>query len=129
MTNALAALLGAKPVSEITETVRIERLGTDFTVKALNTADIQALKEEATYSVKGKLTVNEDKLGLLMLVKATIDPDFSDKDVLAHFGVKTAEQAVQKALLPGEFNALTEAVVGVSGLKPATKEEVDEVKN
>lgn len=129
MTNALQALLGAKPVSEIKEAVHIARLGVDFTVKALSSADIQALKEEATYVVKGKQTINQDKLGVLMIVKATLDPDFTNKDVLAHFGAKTAEQAIQSALLPGEFGALTEAVVKVSGLAPATAEEIEEVKN
>lgn len=129
MTNALQALLGATQVSEITETITVARLGTDFTVKALTTEDVQKLKDEAAYMQNGKLAINEEQLGLLMVVKATVDPDFSDKSLLTHFDAKTPTQCVQKALLPGEFAALTQAVIKVSGLNPATAEEIDGVKN
>lgn len=130
MTNALQALLGAPQVSEITDTVKIARLGTEFTVKALTTEDVQKLKDEAAVMGKnGKLTVDEEQLGLLMVVKATVDPDFKDAQVLKHFDAKTPSQAVQKALLPGEFATLTKAVIAVSGLAPATTEEIEEVKN
>lgn len=129
MSNALQALLGAKPVTEITETITIARLGTDFTVKALTTEDVQKLKDEASFMQNGKLSINEEQLGLLMIVKATVDPDFSDKTLMDHFEAKTPTQCVQKALLPGEFTELTKAVVSVSGLNPATAKEIEEVKN
>lgn len=133
MTNALQALLGAKPVTEITDTVTMERLGTEFKIKALSMDDVTKLKEEATYytgqGAKRKAEINEEQLGLLMIVEATVEPDFGDKALLAHFDAKTASQCVQKALLPGEFNDLTQAVVQLSGLKPASTEEIEEVKN
>lgn len=130
MTNALQALLGATQVSEITDTVKMPRLGTEFTVKALTTEDVQKLKDEAaTMGKNGKVAVDEDQLGLLMVVKATVDPDFKDAQVIAHFDAKSPSHAIQKALLPGEFAALTKAVIAVSGLAPATAEEIDEVKN
>lgn len=133
MTNALDALLGAKPVSEITTTVAMERLGTEFKVKALSMDDITALKDEATYytgqGAKRKADINEEALGLLMIVAATVEPNFNDKAILAHFDAKTASQAVKKALLPGEFNALSMAVTQVSGLNPASDEEIEETKN
>ncbi|MEG0471091.1 MAG: hypothetical protein RR588_02040 [Solibacillus sp.] len=133
MSNALDALLGAKPVSEITAKVSMERLGTEFTVKALTMDDISQLKEEATYYTgdgkNRKANVNEEKLGLLMLVAATVEPNFKDKAVLSHFDAKTAMQAVKKALLPGEFSALSTAVTQISGLDPATEDDIDEAKN
>lgn len=133
MTNALDALLGAKPVSEITTTVAMERLGTEFKVKALSMDDITALREEATnYTGQGKnlvANINEEALGLLMIVAATIEPNFKDKAILTHFDAKTASQAVKKALLPGEFNELSMAVTQVSGLNPASAEEIEETKN
>lgn len=128
MTNALEALLGAKPVTEITDTVHMERLGTDFTVKALSTEDIQKLKEEATYYTgEGKARkeqINQEQLGHLMIIASTLDPDFSDKSLQAHFNAKKTTQCVQKALLPGEFNDLTQAVLRVSGLQAPTADEI-----
>lgn len=133
MTNALEALLGAKPVTEITDTVYMERFGTDFTVKALSTDDVQRLKEEATYYTgNGKsreAKINEDQLSLLLIVEATVDPNFSDKALMTHYDAKTPSQCVQKALLPGEFGKLTEAVLRISGLAAPTEEEIEEVKN
>ena len=127
--DALQALLSAKPIKELTDTVHIERLGTDFTVKALTMSDVSQLREEATYMKDGKLAVNEEQLGLLMIVKATVSPDFKDKTLMAHFEAKTATQCVQNALLAAEFNALTQAVVKVGGLAPATAKEIDDTKN
>ena len=131
--NALDALLGARPISEITKKVTIDRLGTDFTVKALSTEDVAQLREEATYYVgdgaKRKAQMNQEQLGLLMIVKATVEPDFKDKALLAHFDAKTAAQCVQKALLASEFNTLTQAVVEVSGLTAPTAEDIEEAKN
>lgn len=133
MTNALQALLGAKPVSEIKTTVPMQRLGTEFTVKALSMDDIEKLKEEATYYTgNGKqrqAVVNADLLGVLMLVEATVEPNFKDKAILTHFDAKTAAQAVKKSLLPGEIEALSDAVTELSGLAPTTAEEIEEVKN
>ena len=43
--DALQALLGTKPVSEITEQVEIKRLGTEFTIKALSGDDIEKVRE------------------------------------------------------------------------------------
>lgn len=130
--SVLEALLGAKPVTEITDEVFIERLGVSFKVKALTGDDINKLKEECTrYKIKGKERVaflDEGELGLSMVVKATIEPDFSAKELLAHYGAKTANECLNKALIAGELAKLNQAVVTVSGLTPQ-EEKVEEVKN
>lgn len=134
--SALDALLGAKPVEEITTKVRIERLGTEFTVKALSGEDVTKLREEFTrYEIKGKerkAFVDNTELTLAMIVAATVDPTslkpiFKDTKLMEHYGAKTANQCVSKALTVGEVHKLTDAVMTISGLND--EEEIDEIKN
>lgn len=130
--SALDALLGAKPVAELTTNVRLERLGVEFTVKALSGEDIAKLREECTrYEIKGKerkAFIDDSELGLAMIVSATVNPNFKDKKLIEHYGAKTATQCVNKALTAGEITKLSDAVMTVSGLKDDA-EEVEEVKN
>lgn len=133
MTNALQALLGAKPAAEITQQVRIKRLGTDFTVKALTGEDIDKLREQATYPVKeGKKTVqkvNEDEASRLLVVKATVEPNFADKQLVEHFNAADASDCVRKALLAGEIATLQQAILELAGFTDDEDEAIDEVKN
>lgn len=132
MTNALQALLGAKPAAEITETVTIKRLGTEFTIKALTGDDIDNIRAQATLQVKkGKKTelkVNENEMSRLLVAKAAVEPDFSDKDLLKHFNATDAGECVQKALLAGEIAQLQQAILELSGFGDFD-DEVEEVKN
>lgn len=129
--SALDALLGAKPVAEITDKVRIERLGADFTIKALTGEDVAKLREECTkYEVKGKerkAFVDNEELVLAMVVEATVEPDFNDAKLLKHYGVKTAAQCLNKALTYGELTKLSDAITALSGLND--NEDIEEVKN
>lgn len=131
--SVLDALLGAKPVTEITSEVRIERLGVDFTVKALSGDDVKRLREECTrYEIRGKerkAFIDNEELTLAMVVASTENNEFNfgDAKLLKHFGVKTATQCVSKALTFGELSKLAEAVTTISGLND--DEQIEEVKN
>lgn len=128
--SALDALLGAQP--NVESTVHIKRLGVDFTIKGLMADETAKLREAATrYEIKGKERksfVDENEIGLEMVVAATVSPDFKDPKLLSHYGVTTATQCVGKALLAGELAQLTQAIVSASGLG-AGEEEIEEVKN
>lgn len=130
--NALQALLGAKPAAEITEQVTIKRLGTEFTIKALTGEDIDKIRDQATYPVKnGKKTekkVNEEEVARLLIVKATVEPDFANADLLKHFGAADEGECVQKALLAGEIATLQNAILTLSGFND-DDEELEEAKN
>lgn len=130
--DALQALLGAKPAAEITEQVTIKRLGTEFTIKALTGEDIDKIRDQATYPVKnGKKTekkVNEEEVARLLIVKATVEPNFANADLLKHFGAADAGECVQKALLAGEIASLQNAILTLSGFND-DDEEIEEAKN
>lgn len=131
MTNALQALLGAKPATEITDTVPIKRLGEDFTIKALTGDDIDKIRDQATYPVKNgkktELKVNEEEVARLLIVKSVVDPNFADDSLLTHFGASDEGECVQKALLAGEITTLQNAIMTLSGFDD--EEEIEEAKN
>lgn len=132
MTNALQALLGTKPATEITDKVAIKRLKTQFTIKALTGEDIDAIQAQATYvSKKGKKTetkVNENEASRLLVAKATIEPDFSNAELLKHYKAVDAGECVQKALLAGEIATLQQAILTLSGFGDLD-EEIEDAKN
>jgi len=129
--DALQALLGAKPAAEITDQVKIKRLGTEFKIKALTGEDIDKIREQATYPVKNgkkmEQKVNEEEVARLLIVKATVEPDFASKQLLEHFGASDAGGCVQKALLAGEIATLQNAILTLAGFND--EDEVEEVKN
>lgn len=129
--DALQALLGAKPATEITEQVPFKRLGTEFTIKALTGEDIDKIRDQATYPVKNgkktELKVNEEEVARLLIVKSVVDPNFADASLLAHFGASDEGDCVQKALLAGEITALQNAIMTLSGFDD--EEDIEEAKN
>ncbi|ASN68101.1 putative XkdN-related protein [uncultured Caudovirales phage] len=129
--DALQALLGAKPATEITDQVKIKRLGAEFTIKALTGEDIDKIRDQATYPVKNgkktELKVNEEEVARLLILKATVEPNFANADLLKHFGASDAGECVQKALLAGEIATLQTAIGALSGFDD--EEEIEEIKN
>lgn len=129
--DALQALLGAKPATEITNQVKIKRLGTEFTIKALTGEDIDKIRDQATYPTKNgkktELKVNEEEVARLLIVKAVVEPNFADASLLKHFGASDAGECVQKALLAGEIATLQNEILMLSGFDD--EEEIEEAKN
>lgn len=129
--DALQALLGAKPATEITNQVKIKRLGTEFTIKALTGEDIDKIRDHATYPTKNgkktELKVNEEEVARLLIVKAVVEPNFADASLLKHFGASDEGECVQKALLAGEIATLQNEILMLSGFDD--EEEIEEAKN
>lgn len=130
--DALQALLGAQPAIDITSQVPVKRLNTKFTIKALTGEDINAIRTQATRPTpngkKMELKVNEEEVARLLVVNATIDPNFNDASLLKHFGAIDGGECVQKALLAGEIALLQNAIFELSGFGDE-EEEVEEAKN
>lgn len=129
--DALQALLGAKPATEITNKVKIKRLGTEFTIKALTGEDIDKIRDQATGPMKNgkkiEMKVNEEEVARLLIVKSVVEPSFSNPQLLAHFGASDEGDCVQKALLAGEIATLQNEILMLSGFDD--EEEIEEAKN
>ena len=129
--DALQALLGAKPATEITNQVAIKRLGAEFTIKALTGEDIDKIRDQATYPVKNgkkmEQKVNEEEVARLLIVKSVVEPNFANADLLKHFGASDEGECVQRALLAGEIATLQNEILMLSGFDD--EEEIEAAKN
>lgn len=127
MSKALKALLSNK--EKPTKKVFIRRLNENFEVTALTDEEVEELKEQATYTTgKGKAEVNSDELNRLMVVKATLDPDFNSKEVLDMYNVPDGASAVKKAIYAGEYQKVLAEILSLSGFGDV-EEEIKEIKN
>lgn len=129
--DALQALLGAKPATEITDQVKIKRLGTEFTIKALTGDDLDKIRDQASGPVKvGKkveMKVNEDEVARLLIAKSVVNPNFGSAELLQHFKASDEGECVQKALLAGEITQLQNAIMTLSGFDD--EDEIEAAKN
>lgn len=128
--KSLEDFLALPDVDDITEEVFVsKRLGT-FKVKAM-TAD-----EHSEYMKKAKGKINKDgvdfdasKFNLLIVAGQTIEPDFSNADLLKKANCATASQFIKKKLLSGEIATLSENICKISGFDSNLQEDIDEAKN
>ncbi|WP_068792846.1 phage tail assembly chaperone [Brevibacillus laterosporus] len=118
--DLLKALLDAdkKPEKE----VPLKRFGT-FRIRALDDQEIEESQERATF---GK-TVDQTRKALIMIQKATIEPNWSHPDLLAKYETQDPVKVVEKTLLPGERIKLVSEILDLSGYDIGTA--VDQVKN
>lgn len=118
--NLLAALLDTELTPE--KDVPMRRFGVDFRIKALSDVEMRQARDQATF---GK-TIDEDKLSSIVIAKACLSPDWSDKALIAKFG-PTPVDVVEKRLLPGEKAKLKDEIAILSGYGDDT--DVDAIKN
>jgi len=125
--RGLDALLGAS--LDVQELVYIPRLKTYFTVKALTSEEIRRVNERATIpSAKGEKKIDGGLQNLLIIAKGCVEPEFSNKALIQHYGATDEADCVTKALLPGEVGKLVQAVLNASGFGDE-EEMVEDAKN
>lgn len=125
--RGLEALLGAS--LDVQETVYIPRLKTHFTVKALTSDELRRINERATIpGAKGDKTIDNELLNALFIARGCVEPDFSNKALIQHYGATDDVDCVTKALLPGEVGKVMQAVLDASGFGDE-EEMVEDAKN
>ncbi|MGF7045683.1 hypothetical protein J2T13_000143 [Paenibacillus sp. DS2015] len=125
--RGLEALLGA--TLDVQETVYIPRLKTHFTVKALTSDEMRRINERATIpNTRGEKKVDNELLNSLFIAKGCVEPEFSNKALIQHYGAVDDVECVTKALLPGEIGKVLQAVLNVSGFGDE-EEMVEDAKN
>lgn len=133
--DMLDRLLSAAAPQDITEKVRIERLGGDFTVRAITYEQYSNMEKRCQKVVKsnrtGRLTkqTDEEKLSLMLIAEACVDPNFNDPKVqqqlTERYKVADIYDAIKKLLLIGEVTAISSKILDVSGFE----EDFEEIKN
>ncbi len=136
MTNQmdpLTALLATEKPN-IEREVPIKRLNTTFTVRNVDSDELEKIAEQSTYYVgKGKDRRKERdpiKETYLTIAAGTVKPDFNDKKLKEHYGVDEAWLVAKASLLPGEVTLLETEIAIASGFGDDSEEDpVEKVKN
>ena len=102
-----------------------------FRIRALSQEQNDAITRKATRreKVSGQWQETLDPVDFTrrMVVAATVEPDFSSKELCEHYGVVDPLLVPGKMLLSGEYNRLVKKISQLSGFGEDTLE--NEVKN
>lgn len=132
MSNVMDLLLAVDPekVKKPQKEVEITRLSKEtggnvvFTIEALTADEIGEI-QETTVDIKTQ-NVDMAKMKTLVILKGLKNPDLKNKDLIAHYGVTTPAELLNKMLLPGEVEHLYNEISGLCGFR---QDAVTEVKN
>jgi len=135
--SALDVLLSATAIKQHEEWRLPKRdgLAADLvlTLNSLTDREFRDISTEAEEAVRGanrrskrageaSREINPDKFLRLIVARGVANPDFGNTDVLRRHGSITAEEVVQKVLLPGEVAKVAELIMDLSGFNDSTLE-------
>lgn len=91
-----------------------------FRVRAISQAENDALVKAATLTYKDRTGAkvkdfDRQKYVRSLIVAATVEPDFRDKELCEGFGTLDPAEVPGKMLLAGEFQKLADAISELSG--------------
>ena len=90
-----------------------------FKIRALSQEETDAITKKATRRMKvnGQTTEMLDSVDFShrMVVAATVEPDFTSKEICDHFGVMVPLLVPGKMLLSGEYSKLMQEISALSG--------------
>lgn len=135
--TALTDFLLANPVDTLTEEVVVSKRIKDtegnllkFKVKPMLNEEYLEYQNQCTVPKKGgKIDFNAKKFNQLVILNHTVEPNFRNAELIEKAGVRTPEQLLNKMLLAGEIQVLSEQIRVISGFEDSLDELVDEVKN
>jgi len=129
--SALDVLLGASEAKQ-TAVIKLKprqglEAGLPMTIRSLSDREFRNLSTQAEVPVNalnrrarraGETADTEIDPGLflrLVVSAGTQDPPFGDPKVTSKFGVLTADEVIQKLMLPGEIAEVAEEIMDISG--------------
>jgi hypothetical protein len=120
--DLLRMLLDAedKPEKEI----KMRRFGA-FRVRALDDKDLSSIRERATFGN----TFDMEKFKALIIEKGCIVPQWNHPELLAKYNAVDGSEVVEKRLLPGEKEVLSDKILNLSGYSQDEAKAVEELKN
>lgn len=98
-----------------------------FKIRSVKQEESDALTKQAkrVRTVNGvrQEYVDSEDFSTRMILLATIEPNFSDSELCAAYGVLDPMQVPKKMLLSGEYAALLKAITALSGFDDDVEEE------
>ena len=98
-----------------------------FKIRAISQEETDRLTKQSTKTIKGKENFDPLEFNRRVVVAGTVEPDFSDRELCAAYGVLDPLMVPGRMLLSGEFSALLSAISSLSGF--GEEDEDEEAKN
>lgn len=128
--NSLEDFLTLPDVDDIIEEVFVSKRLGKFKVKAMSSDDFGEYQKKARGKIKKDgVDFDINKFNLLMVAGQTIEPRFSNADLLKKANCNTAIELIEKKLLPGEIAELSKQIQKISGFDTDMEEEIETAKN
>jgi len=135
--TALTDFLLANPVNTIEEEVVVSKRLKDadgnllkFKIKPMLNEEYLEYQNQCTVPKKGgKIEFNTKKFNQLLILNHTVEPNFRNAELIEQAGVRTPEQLLNKVLLAGEIQVLSEQIRNISGFEDSLDDLVEEAKN
>lgn len=128
--NDLEKFLALPDVADITEDVFVsERLG-KFKVRAMTADEHGNYQKRAMGKIlKGGADFDSGKFNLLVVAGQTVEPDFSNSELLKKANCATATDFIKRKLKAGEIAELSNKICEISGFETDINNDVEEAKN
>ena len=102
-----------------------------FKIRALKNDEWELYRSQATEmkAKKGKVRFNQASFNENIVIACTIEPNFKKADDVGTIGGYSAQDYLNKALLPGEINTLAAKIIEFSGFDDDPDDIIEEAKN
>lgn len=101
-----------------------------FKIKALSQEEFeQARKKATTITQNGNVIFDNMLFNNAIVINNTTEPSFKDAKSIKELSCVTPEQYLNKVLLAGEINTLSEEIVNLSGFNNDINQLVEQAKN
>ena len=120
---------------EETRKIKFKRIKSPFEIKALSAEDLTRLRKQATTRQTNRKTklveqkFDGDKFTGLVMTESVVAPDLNNAQLQKSWGcIGQPEKLLEKMLLAGEYNALAEEVLDLSGVNDPS-DLIEDAKN
>jgi hypothetical protein len=86
-----------------------------FSLKGINSKKLESLREDATNITKDGEELDGKEFVLSLLIEGIVEPNFKDKELQKHFGVKSAKDLVAELMNDAEQMEVAEHIQKLSG--------------
>lgn len=132
MTESFIDFFAKHDVSGLTQQVypseRFREKGLAFTIKVMSQEELNDYRKQSTTTNKrtGAQVQDPFRFNTLIVLNHVVDPDFRSVADIKSMGCTTAQQYLEKALLPGEIANLATAISDLSGFGEETQKAMTE---
>lgn len=135
MSKLMDFLMGEDAGKEVQTTASISGFPEPFTIRSITEAQNKELRkncQKVTFNKKThqkEVDVDTELYNCKLIEACCIDPNFKDAALQEHYGVRGADELINRILKPGQFVDLLVAIQDVNGFSDDINELRDEAKN